>query len=113
MWKNFIANKRLLHMPSRKKIGPDRRNRGIKEENFKNRKAPSGGLAAMKYLLAIMAIIAVVWLMPQPAPYRLEVAPGGMERIAKRIKAKGAIRPWCEQTGIIYFYDKKGRVYRL
>ncbi len=68
--------------------------------------------AKMKYLLIILALLAGVWLMPQPAPYRLEVAPGGMERIEARLKWHGVESAVCDQKGC-WFVDKKGRFCRL
>ncbi len=61
----------------------------------------------MKYLLAILALLAVVWMMPQPASYRLEVAPGGEKRIAERMRHHGTERAVCDQKGCWFERDGK------
>lgn len=58
-------------------------------------------------LLAILAILAVVWWMPEPEPYRLTVAPGGMERIAAKLKYHGVKSAVCDPSGCFFVRDGK------
>ncbi len=66
----------------------------------------------MKYFLVILVILAVIWLIPQPGPYRLEVAPGGMERIEARMKWHGVKSAVCDPSGC-FFINLKGEKCRL
>ncbi len=61
----------------------------------------------MKYLLAILALFVVVWLMPQPTPYRLEIAPGGEKRIAERMRYHGVKSAVCDQSACWFLRNGK------
>jgi hypothetical protein len=64
----------------------------------------------MKYLLITLAFL-LWWLQPAPVPYRLEIAPGGMERIEARKKYHGVKSAVCGIDGC--WFERDGKKIRL